>query len=159
MPQTLRELASLFPIAGCTLLSMRASFPLGGDVIDRLVIDEAAQCAPIYAVPALARARRVMLTGDLAQLPPVYTLAPHTDDRLARGLDEAVVTPFRMGATSTALRKPSPSHAHARVSRSPSTSARSTRSSRSRRAGAATRSTSARHRARSPRSRRDWTAR
>ena len=102
VPQALRELAALFPVAGCTLLSMRASFPLGADVIDRLVIDEAAQCAPIYAVPALARARRVMLTGDLAQLPPVYTLAPHTDDRLARGLDDAAVAPFRMSATSTA---------------------------------------------------------
>lgn len=102
MPQALRELAALFPLAGCTLLSMRASFPLGADVIDRLVVDEAAQCAPIYAVPALARARRVMLTGDLAQLPPVYTLAPHTDDRLARGLDDAAVTPFRMGTASTA---------------------------------------------------------
>ncbi len=102
VPLALRELAALFPLAGCTLLSMRASFQLGADVIDRLVIDEAAQCAPIYAVPALARARRVMLTGDLAQLPPVYTLAAHADDRLARGLDEAAVTPFRMGATSTA---------------------------------------------------------
>ena len=102
VPLALRELAALFPLAGCTLLSMRASFQLGADVIDRLVIDEAAQCAPIYAVPALARARRVMLTGDLAQLPPVYTLAAHTDDRLARGLDEAAVTPFRMGVTSTA---------------------------------------------------------
>lgn len=101
LPQALRELAALFPLAGCTLLSMRASFPLGADVIDRLVVDEAAQCAPIYAVPALARARRVMLTGDLAQLPPVYTLAPHTDERLARGLDEPAVAPFRMSATST----------------------------------------------------------
>jgi hypothetical protein len=102
VPQALREVAALFPVAGCTLLSMRASFTLGADVIDRLVIDEAAQCAPIYAVPALARARRAMLTGDLAQLPPVYTLAPHTDDRLARGLADAAVASFRMGATSTA---------------------------------------------------------
>ena len=101
-PLALRELASLFPVAGCTLLSMRASFPLGADVIDRLVVDEAAQCAPIYAVPALARARRAMLTGDLKQLPPVYTLAAHADERLARGLDEAAVTPFRMGAASEA---------------------------------------------------------
>jgi hypothetical protein len=101
VPQALREVAALFPLAGCTLLSMRASFLLGADVIDRLVIDEAAQCAPIYAVPALARARRAMLTGDLAQLPPVYTLPPHTDDRLARGLDEAAVASFRMSATST----------------------------------------------------------
>jgi AAA domain len=97
----LQELAALFPLAGCTLLSMRAGFPLERDVIDRLVIDEAAQCAPVYAVPALARARRAMLTGDTAQLPPVYTLDPRVDDRLARGMDDAVVAPFRMNATST----------------------------------------------------------
>ncbi|GEM_PF-792514 len=101
LPLALRELAPLFPIAGCTLLSMRASFPLEDDVIDRLVIDEAAQCAPIYAVPALARARRAMLTGDTAQLPPVYTLDARVDERLARGLDETAVAPFRMSVTST----------------------------------------------------------
>jgi hypothetical protein len=97
----LRELAALFPVAGCTLLSMRASFPFERDVIDRLVIDEAAQCAPIYAVPALARTRRAMLTGDVAQLPPVYTLDPRVDDRLARDLDESAIGPFRMSAEST----------------------------------------------------------
>lgn len=101
LPLALRELAPLFPLAGCTLLSMRASFPLERDVVDRLVIDEAAQCAPIYAVPALARARRAMFTGDTAQLPPVYTLDPRVDDRLARGLDEAAVAPFRMSSVST----------------------------------------------------------
>ncbi|AKV00370.1 DNA helicase [Labilithrix luteola] len=101
LPLALREIAPLFPVAGCTLLSMRASFPLDRDVIDRLVIDEAAQCAPIYAVPALARARRAMLTGDVAQLPPVYTLDPRVDERLARGLDEKGVAPFRMSAEAT----------------------------------------------------------
>ena len=101
LSHALRELAPLFPLAGCTLLSMRAGFPLEPEVIDRLVIDEAAQCAPIYAVPALARARRAMLTGDTAQLPPVYTLDPRVDERLGRGLDETKIGPFRMAATST----------------------------------------------------------
>jgi hypothetical protein len=101
LPAALRELAALFPLAGCTLLSMRASFPLERDVIDRLVIDEAAQCAPIYAVPALARAQRAMLTGDTAQLPPIYTLDARVDERLARGLDETAIAPFRMSAEST----------------------------------------------------------
>lgn len=100
--ETLGALAPLFPVAGCTLLSMRAAFPLESGAIDRLVIDEAAQCAPVYAAPALARAKRAMLTGDPAQLPPVYTLDPGIDERLARGLDESAVAPFRMGATSTA---------------------------------------------------------
>jgi len=117
LPIALREIAALFPVAGCTLLSMRASFPFAADVIDRLVVDEAAQCAPIYAVPALARARRVMLTGDVAQLPPVYTLAPHVDERLARGLDEAAVKPFRMSSTSMASAQAvAEQHARARLS-------------------------------------------
>lgn len=101
LSQALHELAPLYPIAGSTLLSMRTAFPFARGVIDRVVIDEAAQCAPIYAVPALARARRAMFTGDTAQLPPVYTLDPRVDDRIARGLDEARVAPFRMSATST----------------------------------------------------------
>lgn len=101
LPLLLRELAPLFPVAGCTLLSMRASFPLERDVVDRLVIDEAAQCAPIYAAPALARARRAMFTGDVAQLPPVYTLDARVDERLAHGLDDTSTAPFRMSATST----------------------------------------------------------
>jgi hypothetical protein len=99
--QLLRALAPLFPVAGCTLLSMRASFPLEARIIDRLVIDEAAQCAPVYAVPALARARRAMLTGDTAQLPPIYTLDPRADERVARGLSPASISEFRMDATST----------------------------------------------------------
>ena len=101
LAQALLDLAPLFPVAGCTLLSMRTVFPLQKDVIDRLVVDEAAQCAPVYAIPALARARRAMLTGDTAQLPPVYTLDPRVDERLVKGLDAARVAPFRMGADAT----------------------------------------------------------
>jgi superfamily I DNA and/or RNA helicase len=69
-------------------------------VIDRLVVDEAGQCAPVYAVPALARASRALLTGDVAQLPPVYTLDDRVDERLARGLSAEAVDPFRMGTSS-----------------------------------------------------------
>lgn len=101
LSHSLHELASLFPVVGCTLLSMRTVFPLDRDVIDRLVVDEAAQCAPVYAIPALARARRAMLTGDTAQLPPVYTVDPRVDERLTKGLDAARVAPFRMGADAT----------------------------------------------------------
>jgi energy-coupling factor transporter ATP-binding protein EcfA2 len=100
LADALAALSALFPLAGCTLLSMRASFALDAGVIDRLVVDEAGQCAPIYAVPALARARRALVTGDVAQLPPVYTLDDRVDARLARGLDTAATEPFRMGASA-----------------------------------------------------------
>lgn len=99
-PGTLLALSPLFPIAGCTLLSMRGAIPREAGVIDRLVIDEAGQCAPVYAVPALYRARRAGCTGDTAQLPPVYSLDARIDARLARGLDAARVAPFRMDASS-----------------------------------------------------------
>lgn len=98
LSSVLRALAPLFPVAGCTLLSMRASFALEADVITRLVIDEAGQCAPVYAAPALRRATRAMLMGDTAQLPPVYTLDDRLDARLARDLDAEAVAPFRMGS-------------------------------------------------------------
>jgi len=97
----LSSVAGLFPVAGCTLLSLRGSFALEPGVIDRLVVDEAGQCAPVYTVAALARARRALVTGDVAQLPPVYTLDDRLDDRLARGLDAAATGPFRMGASAT----------------------------------------------------------
>ncbi|MFO0624914.1 MAG: AAA domain-containing protein [Polyangiales bacterium] len=96
----LRALSPLFPVAGCTLLSLRASFPLDDDVITRVVIDEAGQCAPVYAAPALRRATRAMLTGDTAQLPPVYALDDRFDARLARDLDAKAVAPFRMGTSA-----------------------------------------------------------
>jgi AAA domain len=99
MPDVLRMLAGVFPVAGCTLLSMRQSFPLEPDVIDRLVIDEAGQCAPVYAVPALARAKKALITGDVAQLTPVYTLDDRADQRIARDLSPTV-TPFRMATSS-----------------------------------------------------------
>lgn len=100
LPRVLADLAPLFPVAGCTLLSFRAAFPMEEALIDRLVVDEAGQCAPVYAVPALARARRALFTGDTAQLPPVYTLADDADERLAAGLSSEALAPFRMGCSS-----------------------------------------------------------
>jgi energy-coupling factor transporter ATP-binding protein EcfA2 len=101
LAEALAGVSALFPVAGCTLLSLRGSFALDPGAIDRLVIDEAGQCAPVYTVPALARARRALVTGDVAQLPPVYTLDDRVDARLARGLDDDATAPFRMGASAT----------------------------------------------------------
>lgn len=99
--ELLGSLSGLFPVVGCTLLSLRGCVALEEGAIDRLVIDEAGQCAPVYTVAALARARRAMVTGDVAQLPPVYTLDDRADARLARELDDAATEPFRMGASAT----------------------------------------------------------
>lgn len=71
-----RALLTLFPAVGCTLLSMRASFPLDAGVIDRLIVDEAGQCHPAYVVPALLRAKSALIIGDTHQLEPIV----ETDD-------------------------------------------------------------------------------
>lgn len=99
--ELLASVSALFPVVGCTLLSLRGCVALEEGAVDRLVVDEAGQCAPVYTVAALARARRAMMTGDVAQLPPVYTLDDRADARLARELDEAATEPFRMGASAT----------------------------------------------------------
>lgn len=99
--EALGELAGLFPLLGCTLLSTRATLSLSPEAVDRLVIDEAGQVAPIYAVAALARARRAMTTGDVAQLPPVYALDERLDARLGARFDAEAIAPFRMSTRAT----------------------------------------------------------
>ncbi len=99
--ESISMLTGLFPVVGCTLLSMRGLFALSPGVFDRLVIDEAGQCAPVYTVSALYRAKRALIAGDTAQLPPVYTLDDRVDERLAKGLSEGATTPMRMGASAT----------------------------------------------------------
>jgi AAA domain len=77
-------LRALYPVLGCTLLSLGGSFELDADAIDRLVIDEAGQCHPAYAVSGLARARRALLIGDVHQLPPVVELSARDEARVQR---------------------------------------------------------------------------
>ncbi|HWM86495.1 MAG TPA: AAA domain-containing protein, partial [Kofleriaceae bacterium] len=84
-------LRALYPVMGCTLLSLGGSFELEADTIDALVIDEAGQCHPAHAVGGLARARRALLIGDVHQLPPVVNLSERDEARVRR--DAAVRIP------------------------------------------------------------------
>ncbi len=94
-----RELFELFPVVGCTLLSLGNAFPWAEDVIDHAIIDEAGQCHPAYVVSALGRARRVLVIGDPHQLEPVIGLDEREEDRVLRrggwGIDKAELEPFR----------------------------------------------------------------
>jgi len=65
---------TIFPLAGCTLLSLRNMFPMDENYIGMTIVDEAGQCAPSYVLPALVRSRHVVMIGDVMQLEPIANL-------------------------------------------------------------------------------------
>jgi hypothetical protein len=77
-----RSLRQLFGVWGCTLLSLGNCFPAQRDAIERLVIDEAGQCHPAFAVSGLLRAGAALIIGDVHQLEPVIELEPDDDLRV-----------------------------------------------------------------------------
>ena len=105
------DLFQLFPVVGCTLLSMGNVFPIEQGVIPRVVIDEAGQCHPAYAVSAIARAEKVLVIGDTNQLEPVIELNEYEEGRVLRRLSllDAIedLGPYRVhrdaGASAQAL--------------------------------------------------------
>ncbi len=91
-------LRAFYPVIGCTLLSLGNVFRHAPGEIDALVIDEAGQCHPAYAVGGLGRARRALLIGDVQQLPPVVTISDRDEARIRRAaritLAEERLAPF-----------------------------------------------------------------
>ncbi len=92
-------LKRFFPAFGSTLLSLGNVFPAEPDCIEQVVIDEAGQCHPGYAVSALLRARSALIIGDVHQLEPVIGLTRDDERRFVRGLrlsiDMARLEPYR----------------------------------------------------------------
>jgi very-short-patch-repair endonuclease len=63
----------LFVLRPCWLVNPGTAsqiFPLKAQLFDVVVFDEASQCPPEYAVPALYRGGRAVVAGDAKQLPP-----------------------------------------------------------------------------------------
>src|SRR5690606_26844911 len=93
-------LTRLYPIWGCTLLSLGNNFNPDAGKIDRAIIDEAGQCHAAYAVSALLRAQSVLVIGDTNQLEPVVELSQQDEARVLRGLKLGAsakrLAPFRM---------------------------------------------------------------
>src|SRR5690606_4544822 len=91
-------LTRLYPIWGCTLLSLGNNFNPDGGKIDRAIIDEAGQCHPAYAVSALLRAQSALVIGDTNQLEPVVELSAADEARLLKPIKEKHrngLAPFR----------------------------------------------------------------
>lgn len=91
-------LKRLYPVWGCTLLSLGNTFDASPGEIEQVVVDEAGQCHPAYAVSALLRAKRALFIGDTNQLEPVVELSPQDEARLVRhrsAKEKARLEPFR----------------------------------------------------------------
>ncbi|MEY4575340.1 MAG: hypothetical protein RL701_43 [Pseudomonadota bacterium] len=95
-----KQLTRLFGVWGCTLLSLGNCFPARAQGIDHVVIDEAGQCHPSYAVSALMRSRSALIIGDVHQLEPVIDLEPADDERVRESckltLPSALLAPYRV---------------------------------------------------------------
>jgi RecA/RadA recombinase len=95
-----KRLRQLFPVWGCTLLSLGNCVPADPDAIELLVIDEAGQCHPAYAVSGLMRAQRALVIGDVHQLEPVIEIEPDDDERVIKTcrlkLSRAALAPYRV---------------------------------------------------------------
>jgi hypothetical protein len=98
--EVLDDLLELFPVFGCTLLSLGNVFPIEPRVISKVVIDEAGQCHPAYALSAIARAEQALVIGDVNQLEPVIELNEHEESRVLRRLsldvEASALEPFRV---------------------------------------------------------------
>ncbi len=78
---TLRQLVERFwdtglrqvrPAWFCSPESIAALFPLTTGLFDLVIFDEASQCPVESGLPALVRARRVVIAGDDQQMPPSH---------------------------------------------------------------------------------------
>lgn len=72
--ENINFLSMVFPVLGCTLLSIRNIFPLEFRIIGQTIIDEAGQCSASYLLPLLMRSKRAVVMGDTMQLEPVVKM-------------------------------------------------------------------------------------
>ncbi|QKZ15877.1 AAA family ATPase [Spirosoma sp. KUDC1026] len=86
------ELFKLIPCWLASPESISAIFPLRAELFDLVIFDEASQCFAENGIPAIARARQLVVTGDSQQLQPsdLYQTRldePEPDDELASALE------------------------------------------------------------------------
>ena len=87
--------AEVFKVIPCWLASpesVSAMFPLRDDLFDLVIFDEASQCFAEQGIPAMARGKQVVVTGDNQQLRPsdLYRTRldePDTDDETPAALE------------------------------------------------------------------------
>lgn len=73
-------LLDLFPCWMCTPETVSSIFPLKKNIFDIVIFDEASQCKLEKAVPAIIRAKRLIVAGDEKQLPPTSFFESKNED-------------------------------------------------------------------------------
>lgn len=76
------DLLKLIPCWLCTPESVSALFPLEEAMFDLVIFDEASQCPVENTIPAIYRAKQIVIAGDEKQLPPssFFQAAQEEDD-------------------------------------------------------------------------------
>ena len=75
------------PIWLMSPLSVSDSLPMGNDVFDVVIFDEASQVQVEQAIPALFRAKQAIVVGDEQQLPPTNFFGTRREDDSDEGWD------------------------------------------------------------------------
>ncbi len=75
-----KGLLKVFPVWLASPETVSALFPLKEGLFDLVVFDEASQCPLEHAMPALYRAKSVVVTGDEKQLPPFDLFEAYLDE-------------------------------------------------------------------------------
>ena len=87
--------AEVFKVIPCWLASpesVSAMFPLRNDLFDLVIFDEASQCFAEQGIPAMARGKQIVVTGDNQQLRPsdlyrTRLVEPDADDETPAALE------------------------------------------------------------------------
>ena len=73
-----------------TTVQSAYNLPLERGLFDLLIVDEASQCDVFSVVPALWRAKRVLVIGDDKQLAPVYGIDSDVDEQLGEKISSSL---------------------------------------------------------------------
>ncbi|MDC0415616.1 AAA domain-containing protein, partial [Gammaproteobacteria bacterium] len=68
--QSFNSVTSIKPCTMMSPLTVSQLLPLGDENYDTVIIDEASQMKPEYAIGAMARTKQLIVVGDQKQLPP-----------------------------------------------------------------------------------------
>jgi len=78
------KLLRAFPVWLVTANTLHKILPLDRELFDLVLIDEATQCNVASAIPALYRAKRAVVVGDMKQLKHVSFLSKSKEDQLRK---------------------------------------------------------------------------